>query len=204
MRRMLEAADPSAPPSNGINIGREVRGLVILLLFASYENLLTSLCRGLLERSASLRVGNRRLRTGIRQFAIHNLLVSISNSTEKKIWKESGRKLLECAFDSKNCTIDANIFPADGSFMKRSQVSLLFDIFDLGEPGSILKEIWGRLDTIVVERNNIAHGKVTPEEIGRAYSHADVRGLVASWEARWLEVIAHVESAASARGFYRI
>ena len=203
IRRMLEVADPPGPPPNGADIGREVRGLVILLLFASYENLLTSLCRGLLEQAASLRVGNRRLRTGFRQFAVHNFLVSISASTEKKIWKESGRKLLECAFASRECTIDANIFPVDGSFMKRSQVSLFFDIFELGDPGPILKEVWVILDTIVTERNNIAHGKATPEEIGRAYSREDVAKLVDSWEARWLEFIGHVESKASVRDFYR-
>jgi hypothetical protein len=201
IRRMLDVGDPLVPPPN--DIGREVRGLVILLLFASYENLLTSLCRGLLEQAASLRVGNRRLRTGFRQFAVHNVLVSISASTERKIWKEAGRKLLECAFATRECTIDTSIFPADGTFMKRSQVSLFFDIFELGDPGAILKEVWVNLDAIVAERNNIAHGKATPEEVGRAYSRDDVRTLVDSWETRWLEFIGHVESKASVRDFYR-
>lgn len=204
IRRMLDEADPLVPlPGTTNNISREVRGLVILLLFASYENLLTSLCRGLLEKAATLRVGNRRLRTGFRQFAVHNILMSIANSTEKKIWKESGRQLLDRAFDSRSCTIDTNVFPADGSFMKRSQVSLFFDIFELGEPGLVLKEIWGRLDAIVVQRNNIAHGKMTPEEVGRQYTSAEVRTLVDDWETRWLELITHVEAKASIRDFYR-
>jgi hypothetical protein len=203
IRRMLDVADPQVAPANNADISREVRGLVILLLFASYENLLKSLCRGLLEQAASLRVGNRRLRTGFRQFAVHTLLVSISDSTEKKIWKDSGRKLLDCAFHSRQCTIDTNIFPIDGSFMKRSQVKLFFDIFELGEPGAILKEVWDRLDTIVIERNDIAHGKLTPEEVGRAYSSADVKRLVDSWERRWLEFIDHIESKASVRDFFR-
>lgn len=201
IRRMLDAADPLGATPGAVS--REVRGLVILLLFASYENLLKSLCRGLLERAASLRVGNRRLRIGFRQFAVHNLLKSISNSSEKSIWKENGRQLLECAFDSRNCTIDTDIFPLDGSFMKRSQVTLMFSIFSLGDPASILKEIWGRLDTIVIERNGIAHGRLTPEEVGRGYSPVDVRQLVDLWERRWVEVIDHVENLARNRDFYR-
>lgn len=203
MRRMLDVADPPIPPANNLDISREVRGLVILLLFASYENLMKSLCRGLLEQAASLRVGNRRLKTGFRQFAVHNFLVSISKSSEKKIWKDSGKKLLECAFSSRGCTIDTNIFPEDGSFMRCSQVYLFCDLFELGDPGLILKEIWDRLDTVVVERNDIAHGKATPEEVGRAYSSADVRSLVNSWERRWLEFIDHIEAEASARDFFR-
>ena len=62
--------------------------------------------------------------------------------------------------------------------MRCSQVYLFCDLFELGDPGLILKEIWDRLDTVVVERNDIAHGKATPEEVGRAYSSADVRSLV--------------------------
>ena len=87
--------------------------------------------------------------------------------------------------------------------MKKSQVRLFCDIFNLGDPGRILKEIWVILDTIVVERNNIAHGKATPEEVGRSYSREDVRKLVDSWQARWLEFIAYVEVEAAGRDFYR-
>jgi len=66
--------------------------------------------------------------------------------------------------------------------MKRSQVSLISDIFGLGDPGKILKEIWERLDTIVIQRNYIAHGKMTPEEVGRSYSSSEVKNLVDLWK----------------------
>ena len=133
-------------------------------------------------RAASLRVGNRRLRTGFRQLAVHNLLVAVSDSSENKIWREKGKRLLKCAFESRKCTVDTNTFPSDGSFMKRSQVSLISDIFGLGDPGKILKEIWERLDTIVIQRNYIAHGKMTPEEVGRSYSSSEVKNLVDLWK----------------------
>lgn len=203
MRRMLGAAHPAAVPPGGIDIGREVRGLVILLLFASYENLLKSVCRGLLERASLLRVGNRRLRTGFRLFAVHNVIRSIADSAETNLWKGAGKDLLDCAFNSSACTINPHIFPADGSFMKRSQVSVFFQIFDLGDPGAILKEVWDKLDAIVVERNKIAHGEMTPEEIGRAYSLSDIVVLMNAWETRWLEFITHIEARAGNRDFYR-
>lgn len=202
IRRILDVGDP-VPPSAGPNISREVRGLAVLLLFASYENLLTSLCRGLLETASKLRVGNRRLKTGFRQFAVHGLFDSIRGASEKKLWKETGRKLLEQAFSPRACTIDAAVFPTDGSFMKCSQVSLMFDIFELGDPGPILKEIWARLDTIVVERNNIAHGKSAPEDIGRGYTSQEIRDLVDLWDRRWIELIDYVEARAASRDFYR-
>ena len=175
IRNVLDAADPTPPAPPGQDIGRELRGFVILLLFASYENLLTSLCRGLLEAAVTLRVGNRRLRRGFRQFAVHHHFKSIADASAGKLWKDSGPQLLDCIFDSRQCTVNTDTSPADGSFMKRSQVSLFCDIFELGDPGTILKEVWGRLDTIVTERNGIAHGRLTPEEVGRNYSLADVQ-----------------------------
>lgn len=203
IRRMLDEVDPlpARPISTGIS--REMRGIAVLLLFAAYENLLKSLCRALLDRAISLRVGNKRLQTGFKQFAVHSILVSIIDSGENKLWKNSGKRLLDCAFDGRSCTIDSNIFPSDGSFMKKTQVRLFAEIFGFNDPGKILKEVWVILDSIVAERNDIAHGAKSPEEIGRNYSSADIRDLLDIWELRWIEFINHVEFLASKREFYR-
>lgn len=204
IRRILDAAHPASLPPGAPDAGRDARGLAILLLFASYENLLTSLCRRLLEIAVTLRVGNRRLRRGFRLFAVHNLFQSISAISEGKIWQDVGPRLLDCAFDSKQCSINPNVFPSDGSFMKRSQVELFCEIFDLGDPGPVLREVWARLNTVVTERNGIAHGSRTPEEVGRNYSLADIRMLVDLWQQRWIDFVDHVESRAQHRNFYRL
>ncbi|WP_148360246.1 HEPN domain-containing protein [Acidisphaera rubrifaciens] len=207
IRRLLNAVDPidvdrSNPAPELTEVSREVRGLAILLLFASYENLLKSLCRGLLERAARLRVGNQRYKIGIRQFAVHKMFQSIVESPNKNTIWITRSDILACASSKSLCTIDANIFPSDGSFMKRSQVRLIFKIFDLGDPASILKEVWERLDTIVTQRNDIAHGNQTPDEVGRNYTSAEIRILVDKWEEKWLDVINHVRDCASERSFY--
>lgn len=203
IQHILDATHISPPPLGITDAGREARGLAIVLLFASYENLLTSLCRRLLEIAATLHVGNRRLRKGFRLFAVHKQLYSVSNVSEGKIWRGKGLELLDCAFDSRNCSINPNLFPSDGSFMKRSQVALFCEIFELGDPGPILREVWDRLDTIVSERNGIAHGRLTPEEVGRNYSLADIESLVNLWSQRWASFIDHIESRAQNREFYR-
>lgn len=204
VRRILDASHPAAPPPGAPDAGRDARGLAIVLLFASYENLLTSLCRRLLEVAMNLRVGNRRLRNGFRMFAVHGLFQSVAGASEGKIWRDIGRRLLDCAFDSKQCSINSDLFPSDGSFMKRSQVILFCEIFDLGDPGPVLREVFSRLDTVVTERNGIAHGRLTPEEVGRNYSLADIQMLVDVWQTRWIAFIDHVESRAKHRSFYRL
>lgn len=78
--------------------------------------------------------------------------------------------------------------------MKASQVRLFCDLFDLGDPGPVLREVWPQLDTIVDLRNGIAHGRLTPDEVGRNYTHDEVLTLVNLWEIRWLEFIDWIEN----------
>ena len=203
IRRILGAAHPAIPVAGSQDVGREARGIAIVLLFASYENLITSLCRRLLEIAAALRVSNRRFRRGFLLFAVHNEFQALAGASDGKIWRELGLRVLDCAFDSRRCSINPDIFPSDGSFMRKSQVSLFCELFGLGDPGPVLKEVWGRLDTVVTERNGIAHGRLTPEEVGRDYSLSDIQALVTAWEQRWGDFIHHVETQAQSRSFFR-
>src|SRR5262249_46431509 len=76
IRQILDTAHPGGASSN---ISRDARGLAILLLYAAYENLLTTLCRSLLELVQQLRVGNRRLKPGLRVIAAHARLLSLAS-----------------------------------------------------------------------------------------------------------------------------
>jgi hypothetical protein len=87
--------------------------------------------------------------------------------------------------------------------MKRAQVSSVFNLFGLGDPAAILQGAWARLDTIVSERNAIAHGRRGAEEVGRAYTQQDLINLVDLWESRWLALIAKIEADTTSREFFR-
>jgi RiboL-PSP-HEPN len=203
IRRLLDVGDPITGAANASPIDREVRGLSVLLLFAAYENLITTLCRQLIDAAKSLNIPNGELKIGIRQFAVHSMFISMNASSQSKVWRETGRKAIECILNDTNCTLDSQIFPSDGSFMKKSQVLLFAEIFELGDPGAILKEAWVSLDAIVSQRNDIAHGKSTPAEIGRSYSSQDIRTLVDNWETRWIEYLQLVKMLANKRRFYK-
>lgn len=202
VRRLLVAAHPDPPPDQALDISREVRGLAVVLLFASYENLLVGLCRSLLEAAGGSGVGNRELRPGFRLFAIHPVLNGICDTSPTRIWSDLGSSLME-TLEANACTLNPAIFPKDGSFMRSTQVQVFCSLFELDDPGTVLKEVWSRLDTVVIERNGIAHGALSPEDVGRGYTIAEVNSLVDRWERRWTDFINHVELKASAPGFFR-
>lgn len=193
-----------AQPQPGVpDVGREARGLTVLLLYAAYERLLVSLCRSVLEEAASLRVGNRRLKPGLKLFAARSSLEALAVSGPNAIWTGRGLDLVNVLDHGRRCTIDARMFPTDGSHMRRQQVATICQVLTLGDPAPVLRDVWDRIDTIVDERNKIAHGAETADEIGRRYTIGEVRALVSLWLQRWTDFLNWVESRGSGREFFR-
>ena len=203
--RIVDGAHP--PPGAATapaNISREVRGLTIVLLYAAYENLLYSLTRTLLEAAISLRVGNRRLRPGLRAFALAGTAKSARDMSERKLYTAALPKLVEVSNrGGRSCTIDPGSFPDDGSFMRRSQIELWCTIFEVPNPNLLLHRTWTEIDTIVSHRNGIAHGRLTPEDVGRGYSEGEIRKLIADWHMDWADFLGVVEALGQSRNFFR-
>jgi hypothetical protein len=88
--------------------------------------------------------------------------------------------------------------------MRSSQIVLWCKVFDLPHPASILRRTWTAVDTIVVQRNEIAHGGQTADLVGRNYSEAEIRQLISDWRDDWLDFLNIVEQKGSTRDFYRI
>jgi hypothetical protein len=191
------------PPQTGA-ISREARGLAIVLLYAAYEQLLTSLTRTLLEAAIGLRVSNRRLKPGFRVFALHSAAMSAREVSSRKLFTKALPELVRTAsLGDRTSTIDAGIFPSDGSFMKRTQVELWTRLFEVGNPQALLPKVWNNLDGVVSQRNGIAHGRLTPQEVGRNYTEDELRELVQDWAKDWDGFLLHVQSLASTRDFFR-
>lgn len=202
--RNLLTSTHSAGGATETEVAKVSRGLAIVLIYASYEQLLVSLVRAILEVAAGLGVGNRRLRPGFQVFAAFPKLQATNAVTPAAIWSGRGLDVVSVINARNTCTIVASVFPDNGSHMKREQVRVLCDLFELGDPAPVLREIWTRLNTIVDERNAVAHGRQTPDEVGRNYSLAELQTLVDLWQQRWGEFLDLVEALAATRDFYRV
>lgn len=124
--------------------------------------------------------------------------------SEKKVYSATLPDLVEVAGrGGRSCTIDADSFPVDGSFMRRSQIELWCRLFSVATPGRILFRTWTAIDSVVSERNAIAHGRKTPEDVGRGYSEQEIRDLVGDWHADWFDFLMEVERLAQSRDFFR-
>lgn len=200
---LIDETHPVAPAIGPIS--REARGLAIVLLFAAYEELLTSLTRTLLETVVRLRISNRRLQPGLRAFALKNAAKSLRDVSERKVFATAIPAIIELADRTdRQPTINTSDFPNDGSFMKQSQVEVWARTFQIGPPAAVLKRVWNNINAVVTQRNKIAHGELTPQDVGRDYTEGEIRTLVADWHADWDDFLIHVENCARTRDFFRI
>lgn len=211
IRALLRETHPVGQQAARGRVEREVRGLAIVLLFAAYENLLYGLTRTLLETASKLRVGNRRLQPTFRAFAVAgsaDSLITIGQTGRKgraKVFASALPTLMEVSQRSTPPnTINPDIFPDDGSYMKCSQILYWAAAFNILNPQLPLARVWPTIDTVVANRNAIAHGRLTPQEVGRDYSISEIFQLVDDWEDSWLAFLDHVALAASNRDFFRL
>lgn len=205
--RLVDETHKGVGTTGGSMVGpvsREARGLAVVLVFAAYENLLKSLTQTLLEGAIKCRVGNRRLQPTFQVFAFDSSLRSAMAVEGKDRYTKSLPRLVDTAnMPGSRCSINPSSFPSDKSFMRASQIQVWCDLFDVGDPAQLLPNIWSTVNTVVAQRNAIAHGQKTPDEVGRTYTEQDSRDLIEAWRIDWSTFVTHVGQLASTRDFYR-
>ena len=185
-----------------MDISRETRGLAVVLIFAAYENLLKSMCTSVLEEVAASRAGNRRLKPGYKVFATATSFQGLFDAGSKHLWTGRGFELMELVHSSTKLTVSTTSFPSDGSYMKRSQVKVICDLFEFGNPASIMGRMWSVIDTIVKQRNAVAHGQLRADEVGRRYTYLELLALIEDWRGAWLDFLNWVESQCKSSDFF--
>ena len=75
------------------------------------------------------------------------------------------------------------MFPKDGSQFRMSQLETLWSLFGLPAPVLPVGRLIGRVGEMIDNRNRIAHGEDTAEDVGRRYTIAEIRDRVDDTEA---------------------
>lgn len=191
------------PDGRSADISRETRGLAYVLLYGAYEKLLKALSRELLETAASHSGYFRELKPQFGIAGMHSHLQSIGDSTNrKKVLDEEARKLFSKIASEKPDCIQCSFFPDDGSHMKYKQVQFFCRYFGLPDPNEIFKNDSNLINQIVLNRNAIAHGEQSADEVGRTLSYGESIDLIERWKDCWLRFLKAVDDVAEFDEFY--
>jgi hypothetical protein len=104
-------------------------------------------------------------------------LDSLVRSGKEKFWGNT-TKFLGMLGSTAQPAPNPGLFPNDGSHYRLAQVFTIWSIFGIAAPAVPRVTLTQLVGEIVEHRNAIAHGRGTPEEIGRRYSKDDILGKI--------------------------
>jgi hypothetical protein len=151
-----------------------LKGLAFVQMYALYEFTVRSSVQATLAalKGDALLVKNIRRETLC--LILNSRWQSASESGVSKMWESRINLLHAIHSDDSTSTLDDSIFPFDGSHYRSPQLKTVWRL--MGIPFAVVPEprLIGRIDELVENRNAVAHGRRTPEDVGRAYSWQDI------------------------------
>lgn len=154
---------------------KRIKGIAFVEMYAIYENALHDSTKAYLSGIKTAAVPQNKLTAELKSLIRDDDFKSLQNLTSKK--KKIDRRIeMFLNLDEKSTDkIDTNLFPSDGSHYRPEQLKTLWKVFSL--PGQILpdKRLERLLKEMVAHRNAIAHGRTSPEIIGRSYAPSEIR-----------------------------
>ena len=167
---------------------RAARGHIYVSLYGMYERTVAECVETAIDLVNNSAISVSRLKEGVLLFALRPDFDSYRSIAQEKTW-ERGLRLLRKLASADPAQL-VGVFPADGSFMRPSQLQLIWQLFDLtGDPWPQPRLI-GRINELVEARNHIAHGTEAPSERGRRISDGEAADRISDIEALCVHIVA--------------
>jgi len=188
--RVLEARGlhrTCGSPDLSDDIKKSLRGHIYVTLYGIYEATVSRCVSTAVDVANQHAIPLVSLRHGPRLFALRPTLESYRDIGPDKTW-ERGLLLLDEITSTRAAKLE-NVFPADGSFMKPSQLQLIWGLFGLpGDPWPHPRLI-GRIHELVEARNDVAHGTEAPSDRGGRISDAEMKDRIDDVEALCMHIV---------------
>lgn len=193
--RVQEARALHACCSSGalaLDVQRTVRGHIYVSLFGMYERCLTDCVLTAIYLANTMAIPTADMKHGFKLLALLPQFQGYRDCSSDRTWTR-GRGIL----DSSGSTIPGTlqpVVPKDGSFMRASQLELVWELFGLvGDPWPHPR-LKGRIDEIVSARNLIAHGEQAASVCGAQLSNAEMLTRIDDFEALCVHMVAVFDS----------
>ena len=168
------------------------KGLVFVQVYAVYE---FTVNKTVSEAIDAIKVHNHEigdLLPSLLTLFLDPEIRSLRDTQRRNEW-QSRLNLFERAFSSKILDLASDTNPPnDGSHYRYSQLVLIFDVFGIKRMPVPRRRHIQRIEEVVSHRNAIAHGRDTPQDVGRRYTRAEIRKTVRQMRSicmLWIRVI---------------
>ena len=150
------------------------KGLMFVQLYGTYEYAVHSAVQAILSSIRSDGLCPRDLHQRALTLVLHSGFVSASTVGPRRMWEQ--RLDLVARLDSTVPlqSLDNTVFPKDASHYRVKQLETIWAVFGLTVPVVPEPRLIGRIEELVENRNAIAHGRRTAEEVGGRYSTLEI------------------------------
>jgi hypothetical protein len=165
-------------PGDDLLASQVARGMVWVQLYAIWEYTIIHAVREAILQARTHEHTVRSLKPEVLSIVLDNRIKSALDSRDKTVWANRIALFVEACCDQ-IAKWDENVFPTDGSHFRKEQVQTIWAVFGISEPIVPNQRHLGLIDNMVDFRNEIAHGRETPESIGSRFSADDMMDKVA-------------------------
>jgi hypothetical protein len=179
------------------------KGLMFVHLYGVYEYAVHSAVQAVLAAVRAEQLCPRDLHHRSLTLFLNPGFSSASTAGRTRVWKR--RLDLVASFESATPlqSLDDTLFPADGSHYRVAQLETIWAVFGITVPVVPESRLIGRIEELVENRNAIAHGRRTPEEVGGRYSVGEIEKRVDDIEKISVYLLTEMETHYNAGGVRR-
>jgi hypothetical protein len=195
---LVRAFEGSKPPE-----AATCKGLMFVQLYGTYEYAVRSSVQAVLSSISGDGLCARDIHQRALTLVLHSGFDSASAAGPRRMWEQ--RLDLMAKLDSTGPldSLDNSAFPRDGSHYRVRQLETIWAVFGLTVPVVPAPRLVGRIDELVENRNAIAHGRRTAEEVGGRYSTSEIEKTIDDIEQISSYVVTQMEAHYKAGGVRR-
>jgi len=168
------------------------KGLCFIQLYALWEFTLHESVKEALALLGTHGLQLRQIRRELAPLLLQRELQSLKDSGAKSLW-EKAIEFSEKLSSGNPAVVSNGTFPSDGSHFRIGQVVTIWSIFGITSPPVPQPRFGTLIGEVVNHRNAIAHGRETPEHVGRRYTKAELTKKCLEMEACCSHVAATLE-----------
>ena len=150
------------------------KGLMFVQVYAVYEFSVNSVVREAIDSINAYSHKMKDITPSLMALFLDPELHSLRDCGRDKIWNNR-LKFFERAFSNDLAELPNNTKPpTDGTHYRHTHLQVIFRVFGISRLPARRRAHFQRIDEVVNNRNAIAHGGETAEEVGRRYTRADI------------------------------
>ncbi len=160
------------------DLAATAKGLVFVQLYAAYEYAVRAAVETAIDSINLHQTRMRDIRPQLLALYLDPLLTSLRDSGRDRVW-EKRVEIFEQAFSANLANLSQETRPpSDGSHYRHTQLLMILRVFGITRKPVRRRRHLYRIDEVVNNRNQIAHGSEKAEDVGRRYTRDEVNHII--------------------------